>query len=85
MARPLYSFELVQSGQQVVVDACVPLSVGYKIFQLISTAAQADRATIATKRPPLKLDNPQLVLRSVPSDTSKAAPKPTKRRTRSSV
>jgi hypothetical protein len=84
MNRPLYSFELVQSGQNVVVDACVPLGVGHRIFQMITAAAKADRAPIATKRPPqLKLaKNPELVLRSVPSLPTKPAPKVAKRRTR---
>jgi hypothetical protein len=82
MNRPLYSFELVQSGQHVIVDACVPLGVGYKIFQLISTSAKADRAPIATKKPPLQLTkDPEMVLRSVPSQTTKPAQKVAKRRT----
>jgi hypothetical protein len=84
MNRPLYSFELVQSGQNVIVDACVPLGVGHRIFQLIATAAKVDRAPIATKRPShLKLaKNPEMVLRSVPLLAAKPAPKVAKRRTR---
>ena len=82
MPRPLYSFELVQSGQHVVVDACVPLGVGHKIFQMIAAAATVDRAPIATKRPPNVLSrDPELVLRSVASTKPRSRITKTKRRT----
>jgi hypothetical protein len=53
--RPLYSFEIIQSGPYIILDACVPFSVGCEVFELISAAAVKDRAPVATKRPAIKL------------------------------
>jgi hypothetical protein len=36
MDRPLYSFNFVQSGHNVILDACLPVSVGFEVAQLIS-------------------------------------------------
>jgi hypothetical protein len=80
MDRPIYSFEFVQSGKNMIVDACVPLEIGHEIFRLVAAAAKADRAPIATKRPTLKLTRPpEMVLRSLDipgaSRATKSAPK----------
>jgi hypothetical protein len=66
MGRPIYSFEFTQSGNHMIVDACVPVAVGHRIFELVRSAAQADRASIASQRPKLKLaKEPELQFRSL--------------------
>jgi hypothetical protein len=71
MDRPLYSFEFTQSGKNMIVDACVPLAVGHKMFQVLQSAADADRASIAVKRPRTKLaKDPELQIRSVTEPTA---------------
>jgi hypothetical protein len=70
----------------MLVDACVPFSVGVRIFEVISAAADADRVPVATKRPPIvPLREPEFAVHSVtnrsPSKkTAKRAPKTAKRR-----
>jgi hypothetical protein len=66
MGRPIYSFEFTQAGSHMIVDACVPVAVGHRIFELGRSAAQADRASIASQRPKLKLaKEPELQVRSL--------------------
>jgi hypothetical protein len=78
MGRPTYSFEFTQSGINMIVDACVPIAVGWKMFEVLQSAADADRASIAVKKPPMTLaKEPEFQVRSV---TALAVPrsKPTK-------
>ncbi len=66
MGRPSYSFEFTQSGNHMIVDACVPVAVGHRIFELVQLAAQTDRAPIASERPKLSLaKEPEFQLRSL--------------------
>jgi hypothetical protein len=66
MGRPIYSFEFTQSGKHMIVDACVPVAVGHRIFELVQSSAQADRAPIASRKPKLKLaEKPEFQLRSL--------------------
>jgi hypothetical protein len=89
MGRPTYSFEFTQSGINMIVDACVPIAVGWKMFEVLQSAADADRASIAVKKPPMTLaKEPEFKVRSVTapaapqrSKASKLAPKAGKQRT----
>jgi hypothetical protein len=40
--RPLYSFNFVQSGENVVFDACVPAPLGFQIAQLVAFHQEAE-------------------------------------------
>jgi hypothetical protein len=51
MDRLPYSFDILQVGDNVLIDACVPAAVGIKIAQLILEHAEAvDAAPKAGKR-----------------------------------
>jgi hypothetical protein len=41
MERPAYSFDITQSGDNVVIDACVPVAVGVKIALVILEHAES--------------------------------------------
>jgi hypothetical protein len=46
-----YSFDIVQVGNNVLIDACVPAAVGFKIAQLILEHSEAaDAAPKSNKR-----------------------------------
>jgi hypothetical protein len=87
MGRPIYSFEFTQSGNNMLIDACVPLARGSEFLQLMQARAKSDGATIAHKRSAMKLaKDPEFQVRSITppwTKTKKAvksAPKVTKRR-----
>jgi hypothetical protein len=85
MIRPLYSFEAIQAGPHLLVDACVPFSVGVKIFALISAAAGEDQASVATKRPPtVPMRKPGFGISEMaaPEKQARSAPTAAKRRPR---
>jgi hypothetical protein len=50
MGRLPYSFDIVQDGDNVLIDACVPAAVGIKIAQLILEHAEAVDAAPKTVR-----------------------------------
>lgn len=73
MGHPIYSFEFTKCGNNMLVDACVPFEHGLEFLQLMQTKAKADGATIAPKRPPMKLaKDPELQIRSVTPPWTKA-------------
>jgi hypothetical protein len=50
-----YSFDFVQLGDNMLIDACVPSTVGMKIAQMIMEhAAAADNESKPAKREPKK-------------------------------
>jgi hypothetical protein len=85
MDRPIYSFEFVQSGKNMIVDACVPLELGHEIFRLVAAAAKADRAPVASKRTVKIPKDPEFRVRSVARKAPQRskAKKPTKAKPRS--
>jgi hypothetical protein len=51
MDRHPYSFDILQAGENAIVDACVPAAVGVKIALLILEHAEAvDAAPKSSKR-----------------------------------
>lgn len=70
MAR-LFSFDFTQSGENLIVNACVPFSVGVDVFRMISEAASREKLPVHSK----KVHAPQnstLTVRSLDSTTPRS-------------
>ncbi|WP_271612667.1 hypothetical protein [Bradyrhizobium sp. CCBAU 21362] len=70
MAR-LFSFDFTQSGENLILNACVPFSVGVDVFRMISEAASREKLPVKTKRVQAP-QNASLTVRSLDVTTPKS-------------
>jgi hypothetical protein len=75
--RPLYSFNFVQSGENVVFDACVPAPLGFQIAQLVAERSLAPRIEESSASKIVAANKTAIAARA--KGTAKVSPKTAKR------